>query len=115
MDVLFREGEATGERIMEAIPDPPSYSAIRSTLRILEEKGVVRHTRSGRKYVYKPSVSTERAKRSALKHVMRTFFDDSPERVVAALMDVNREDLSDEDLKRMAKLIEETRAEGKTS
>jgi BlaI family penicillinase repressor len=111
MDVLYREGEATAERILELVPDPPSYSAIRSILRILEEKGFAGHGKRGRRYLYRPSLSPERAKRSALEHVMKTFFDNSPENVVAALIDVAGGDLSDDDLSRMARLIEKSRNE----
>ena len=94
---------------MELIPDPPSYSAIRSILRILEEKGYVAHLRRGRRYVFHPAVSREQAKRSALIHLLKTFFNDSPESVVAALMDVKKNELTDEVLERLTTLIDESR------
>jgi predicted transcriptional regulator len=79
MDVLYRLGQATAAEVMKELPDPPSYSAVRATLRILEEKGQVRHEEEGPRYVFKPAVARDRAKRTAVRHLISTFFDGSPE------------------------------------
>lgn len=113
MDVLFRLGEATGAEVMEGLPDPPSYSAVRAMLRILEEKGQISHTQDGPRYVYRPTVAPDKARRSALRHVLRTFFDGSAERAVAALLDDAGTDLTDAELDRLATLIEQARTEGR--
>lgn len=111
MDALYRLGRATAAEVREALPDAPSDSAVRTHLRILEEKGHVGHTQEGPRYVYAPTLAPEKASRSALRHLVRTFFDGSPERAVAALLDAS--DLSDADLDRMAVLIEQARREGR--
>lgn len=113
MDVLHRSGEATAAEIHGAIPGAPSYSAVRATLRILEEKGHVRHKEDGPRYVYMPAVSPEKAKRSALKHLLDTFFGGSPEKAVATLLDSSASDLSEQELDRIAELIEKARKGGK--
>jgi len=113
MDVLFQRGKASAAEVREAMEDAPSYSAVRAMLRVLEEKGHVRHQAEGLKYVYVPTVSRERAKRSAVKHLLDTFFTDSPEQVVAALLDVSSRRLTGEELDRMAEMIEKAKKEGK--
>ena len=113
MDVIYRLGQATAQDVVDNLSDPPSYSAVRGLLRILEEKGHVKHRQDGPRYVYHPMVSRERARESALKQVVRTFFQDSPEEAVAALLDMSAAKLSDEDLKRLARLIERARKEGR--
>ena len=112
MDFLYQNGRATAAEVQANLPDPPSYSAVRAMLRGLEEKGHVRHLQDGPRYVYVPSVARERAKRSALRHVVRTFFDGSPEEVVAALLDDRSAKLSDDELDRLARLIARARQEG---
>ncbi|HEY9230230.1 MAG TPA: BlaI/MecI/CopY family transcriptional regulator, partial [Gemmatimonadaceae bacterium] len=87
MDVIYRRGRATAAEVLQDIPDPPSYSAVRALLRLLEEKGHVHHEQDGPRYVYAPTVNRDRARRSALKHVVRTFFDGSATDAVAALLD----------------------------
>src|SRR5256885_10489858 len=87
MDVIYRRGRATAAEVLDDIPDPPSYSAVRALLRLLEEKGHVRHEQDGPRYIYTPIVNRDRARRSALKHVVRTFFDGSATDAVAALLD----------------------------
>src|SRR5262245_36184808 len=79
MDLLFQRGRATAAEVRAGLPDPPSYSAVRAMLRVLEEKGHVRHAQEGQRYVYLPRLARERAKRSALRHVVKTFFDGSAE------------------------------------
>jgi predicted transcriptional regulator len=112
MDFLYQNGRATAAEVQANLPDPPSYSAVRAMLRVLEEKGHARHLQDGPRYVYVPSVARERAKRSALRHVVRTFFDGSPEEVVAALLDDRSAKLSDDELDRLARLIARARQEG---
>jgi BlaI family transcriptional regulator, penicillinase repressor len=112
MDVLYRRAKATAAEVREEMPDPPSYSAVRAMLRILEEKGHVRHEPDGPRYVYVPTVGRDRAKRSALRHLLNTFFEGSAEQVVAALLDVSAEEMSDEELSRLSKLIANARKEG---
>src|SRR5688572_18250522 len=95
MDVLYRDGRATAAEVQERIPEAPGYSAIRALLRILEDKGHVRHEQDGPRYVYVPTVARDRAKRTALRHLLNTFFDNSAEQVVGALLDGSSADLSD--------------------
>jgi BlaI family transcriptional regulator, penicillinase repressor len=113
MDILYRAGKASGSDVLNAMPDPPSYSAVRAMLRVLEEKGHVKHQEEGLKYVYAPVVARDKAKRSAVKHVMETFFNGSPEQIVAALLDVSSTKLTREELDRMAEMIEKAKKEGK--
>jgi BlaI family penicillinase repressor len=112
MDFLYQNGRATAAEVQAHIPDPPGYSAVRAMLRVLEEKGHVRHEQDGPRYVYAPRVARERAKRQALRHVVRTFFDGSAEQAMAALLDDRSAKLSDEDLDRLARLIQRARQEG---
>lgn len=111
MDVLYRDGELTASEVGERLPGEPSNSTVRTILRILEEKGHVKHEQQGLRYVYKPTVHREKARRSALKHLVSTFFDDSPEAVVSTLIDGRK--LSDEQLQSLAQLIERARKEGR--
>jgi BlaI family transcriptional regulator, penicillinase repressor len=113
MEILYRSGKASASEVREAMPDAPGYSAVRAMLRVLEEKGHVRHQEEGLKYVYAPVVARDKAKRSAVKHLLDTFFAGSPEQAVAALLDVSATRLTREDLDRMAGLIEKARREGK--
>jgi BlaI family transcriptional regulator, penicillinase repressor len=113
MDILYRRGKSSAAEVREAMPDAPSYSAVRAMLRILEEKGHVKHQAEGLKYVYSPALAREKATRSALRHLMTTFFDDSPEQIVAALLDVSSTRLTREELDRMAQMIEQAKKEGK--
>ena len=113
MDILYQRGKASASDVREAIEDAPSYSAVRAMLRVLEDKGHVKHVEEGLKYVYVPVVAREKAKKSAVKHVLDTFFAGSPEQIVAALLDVSAEKLTGDELDRMADLIEKARREGK--
>jgi len=115
MDVVYRLGRASAADVTGHLPDPPSYSAVRALLRILEDKGHLRHTEeagSG-KYVYFPTRPRDHAGKSALQRVVQTFFDNSAEKAVAALLDLADRDLSDQELERLAKLIEQARTEGR--
>jgi BlaI family penicillinase repressor len=113
MDILYERGRATSAEVMEALPDPPGYSAVRSHLATLEQKGHVRHERDGAKYVFVPTVHANSAKKSALQHLLRTFFSGSREQAVAALLDVAPSKFADEELDRLAELIEKARRERK--
>jgi predicted transcriptional regulator len=109
--VIYRLGRASAADVLAKLPDPPSYSAVRAMLRVLEEKGHVRHEEQGARYVFLPVVPREKARRSALKQLVQTFFDGSTEQAVAALIDVSASKLSDQDLDRLAQLIEQARKE----
>ncbi len=100
MDIVYERGRATAGDITAALPDPPSYSAVRALLRILETKGHLRHDADGLRYVYSPTVPRDQASRSALRSLVRTFFDGSATQAVAALLDQSK--LSDDDLERLA-------------
>jgi len=113
MEILYQRGKASAAEVREGMEDAPSYSAVRAMLRVLEEKGHVRHQEEGLKYVYLPVVAREKAKRSAVKHLLDTFFAGSPEQIVAALLDVSSSRLTREELDRMAELIEKAKREGK--
>lgn len=109
MDVLFQRGEATAAEVQEHMPEPPSYSAVRAHLRILEEKGHVKHVQDGPRYIYKPTMAKEKATQSALNHLVDTFFGGSSEKVMAALLDGGGDKMSDDELDRLARLIEQAR------
>ena len=113
MDILYQRGKSSASEVLEAMADPPGYSAVRAMLRVLEEKGHVKHQAEGLKYVYVPTVARDKAKRSAVKHLLDTFFKDAPEQVVAALLDVSSTRLTRAELDRMAEMIEKARREGK--
>ncbi len=113
MDILYQRGKASASLVREAMPDAPSYSAVRAMLRVLEDKGHVKHQAEGLKYVYVPTVTRDKAKRSAVKHLLDTFFKESPEQVVAALLDVSSTRLTREELDRMSEMIEKAKREGK--
>ena len=112
LDVLYKAGRATASEIQQAMPAAPSYSAVRTLLRILEEKGHIRHQQDGTRYVYMPTLAPERAKRSALRHMLNTFFAGSATQAIAALLDEDGRRLTDEDWERLAAMIERARKEG---
>ena len=109
MDVLYRRGRATAAEVMEDVSGEPNYSTVRTQLRVLEENGHVRHEEQGLRYVYMPAVPRRAARKSALKHLMDTFFDGSAEQVVAAVLGGEAARLSDDDLKRIAELVAKAR------
>ena len=113
MEILYQRGKASASEVREAMEDAPSYSAVRAVLRVLEEKGHVKHQAEELKYVYVPTVNRDKAKRSAVKHLLDTFFSDSPKQIVAALLDVSSQRLTREDLDQMAEMIEKAKREGK--
>ena len=113
MDIIYQHGQATAAEVLANLPDPPSYSAVRAMLKILEDKGHLRHKQQGPRYVFLPKVSREKAKRSAVKHLLQTFFDGSAESAVATLLDVSRSDLSNADLDRLNSIISQAKKEGR--
>ena len=113
MDVLYARGEATAAEVMDKVPDPPSYSAVRALLNVLERKGHVRHEQRGQRYVFMPTIAREKARRSALQRLVQTFFDGSTEQAVAALLDMSASKLSAAELGRLKRLIEQARKEGR--
>jgi BlaI family penicillinase repressor len=112
MNIIFRMGKATASEVMEAMADPPSYSAVRATLRVLEKKGHVRHHHDGTRYVFVPTVAREKARASALDQLLTTFFDGSAANVVASLLE-RKDKLTSEELDRLSELIEDARKEGR--
>jgi predicted transcriptional regulator len=112
IDILYTNGSATAADVQAALPEPPSYSAVRAMLRILEDKGHVRHEQDGPRYVYKPTLPRDNAKKSAMRHMIHTFFDGSAEQAISALLDDQSARLSQEDLDRLASLIAHARKTG---
>ena len=113
MDILFRRGEATVSEVMNDLPDPPTYSAVRSVLRILAEKELITFKEDGPRYVYLPVMSSERAREDALKHVVHTFFEGSTEQAVTALLRISDTDLSDAEVSRLQERIRNARQSGR--
>ena len=106
MDILYQRGRATAAQIHELLPEPPSYSAVRAKLRVLEEKGHIRHETQAARYIYSPVVARDRAKRSALRHLLATFFDNSAEQAVTALLALQPDGFSGDKLDELSRLIE---------
>lgn len=113
MDIVYEMNEATVAQVLELIPDPPSYSSIRALLRVLEDKGHLKHTQQGPRYIYSPTLPRKEASQNALKHILKTFFDNSTEDIVAALLNISEEDLSEEEYKRLFKMIKKAQTEGR--
>jgi len=113
MDIVYEMKEASALQILERLPSPPSYSAVRALLRVLEHKGHLTHRQDGPRYVYAPLLPKEKARRSALRHLKRTFFDGSTEDVVAALLDISEDTLSEKEYGRLIGLIKKARKEGR--
>jgi BlaI family transcriptional regulator, penicillinase repressor len=112
LDILYQRGQATAAEVQGALPEPPSYSAVRALLRILEEKRHVRHEQDGPRYVYLPTVPRDNAQRSAMRHLLRTFFDGSAEQAISALLDDSSATLSPAELDRLARMIDTARKSG---
>ncbi len=113
MDIIYELNEATAAQVLERLPNPPGYSAVRALLRVLEEKGHLSHKQDGPRYVFVPTLPRDEARENALKHLVNTFFDGSTEKVVAALLDISDEKLSEDDYQRLSQLIENARKEGR--
>jgi predicted transcriptional regulator len=112
MDILYRRGRASASEIRQELPDPPSYSAVRAKLRVLEEKGHVRHQEQALRYVYLPIVTRDKARQSALRHMLATFFDNSTEQAITALLSLKSGGLARDKLDRLSALIEKAKQEG---
>lgn len=113
MNYLFQHRSATVADVMRGIPEPPTYSTVRALLRTLETKGHVRHREDGPRYVYEPTEARENARRSALRHVVKTFFDGSATQAVSALLDLSERRLDPEEIDRLAELVKQARREGR--
>ena len=113
MDIIYRLERASAAEVLDRLPNAPSYSAVRAMLRILEEKGHLMHTQDGPRYIYSPTVAAAEASRSALRHVLKTFFDGSPAQAMAALLDETAEEMSDDELARLSTLIEQAQQDGR--
>jgi len=113
MDVIYLREQATAAEVRERLADAPSYSAVRALLRILEDKGHLRHTRESNRYVFSPTVPRERARETALRHVLRTFFEGSPANAMAAMLELEDLGLSNEEYDSLALKIEQAKREGK--
>ena len=113
MEVVYRLGRATVADVLAQIEDPPSYSAVRAMLRILEDKGHLKHVQDGPRYLYLPVVSGERARRSILQDVVKRLFDNSTEKAVAALLESSSDRMSDAELERLQRLIDSSRRKGR--
>ena len=115
MDIIYRRGRATAAEVLADLPDPPTNSAVRGMLRLLEEKGHLHHESDGPRYVYLPTADPSRVSRSAMRHLVRTFFDNSASSAVAAMLGMYESRLKDADLDRLESLIEQVRGKGGTS
>lgn len=113
MDAIYRLGRASVAEVRAELPDPPSYSAVRGMLNLLEAKGHLKHERDGLRYLYCPTVAQDRARRSALRHIVNTFFHGSPGEAAAALLELSEGKLSENERTRLAELIEQAKAEGR--
>ena len=113
MDIIYVQGKASASEVMDKLPDAPSYSAVRTLLRILEEKNHLKHTKDGQKFIYMPIVGRDKAKKSAMRHVLKTFFEGSASQAVAALIDMSSKNLSDDELDRLALMIDKAKEEGR--
>ena len=113
MDIAYEMKEVSALQVLERLPEPPSYSAVRALLRVLEQKGHLVHRQDGPRYVYTPRLPKDKARKNALSHLVRTFFDGSTESVMATLLDISEENLSEDDFRRLTELIEKARTEGR--
>jgi BlaI family penicillinase repressor len=113
MEIVYQRGQASVAQVLQAMPDPPSYSTVRTMLRLLEEKGHLRHKEDGRKFVYAPVVAPGKARRSALKNVLATFFNGSVAKAVASLIEIEKGQLTGDDFDRLAELIDRARKDGR--
>lgn len=101
MDILYRLGQASAKEVLVSLPDPPSYSAVRALMATLENKGMVKHIKDSRRYIYKPAITEKRARRSAMSNLLSTFFDGKPDKLVAALLDPKDMQLNKEEIKKI--------------
>jgi BlaI family penicillinase repressor len=113
MDIIYQRGQATAAEVLENLPNPPGYSAVRAMLRLLEEKGYLKHEQDGPRYLFKPTLAREKARKSALKQMLETFFDGSTEQAVAALLSLSKTKLDKDELDRLSQMIETAKTEGR--
>jgi len=113
MDIIYQRKQASVWEVLDNLPDPPSYSAVRALMRILEEKGHLKHTKKGARFIYIPTVSRAQASRSAIKRVLRTFFNGSVEQAVSAMLDVSNLKLSPAEMKKLEQLIDKAKQGGR--
>ena len=113
MDIIYQRGQATAAEVLENLPNPPGYSAVRAMLRLLEEKGYVKHEQDGPRYLFKPTLAREKARKSAMKQMLETFFDGSTEQAVAAFLNLSKSKLGKEELDRLSRMIETAKKEGR--
>jgi len=113
MDIIYQRGQATAAEVLENLPNPPGYSAVRAMLRLLEEKGYLKHEQDGPRYLFKPTLAREKARKSAMKQMLATFFDGSTEQAVAALLNLSKSKLGKEELDRLSRMIETAKKEGR--
>jgi len=112
MEIVYRRGSATAADVLADLPDPPTYTAVRGMLRLLESKGHLRHEQDGPRYVYHPTIDPDRVGKNAVRHLVRTFFDNSASSAVAAMVGIYEDRLTDEDLDKLGRLIERARKGG---
>jgi BlaI family transcriptional regulator, penicillinase repressor len=112
MDILHRRGHATAAEVLADLPDPPSYSTVRAMLRLLEKKGYVRHAWDGPRHVHRPTGNLEQVRRSAARHLLATFFDNSMEAAIAAMLGAREKPFTDEELERISQMIDQARRKG---
>ena len=113
MDIVYRLGRASAQEVLDNLAEPPGYSAVRALLRLLEERGHVKHVEEGARYVYLPAVARGEARKKALAHVVTTFFGGSIEQTMLSLVESSRAKLSKEELERLAEIVEQARQEGR--
>jgi len=113
MDIIYQRGQATAAEVLENLPNPPGYSAVRAMLRLLEEKGYLKHEQDGPRYLFKPTLARGKARKSAMKQMLETFFDGSTEQAVAALLNLSKSKLGKEELDRLSRMIETAKKEGR--
>ncbi len=113
MDVIYRLGKASVAEVLKELPDPPGYNSVRVTLTILENKSYLKHHKEGQRYIYKPVLVLDKAKRSVLKHMLTTFFDDSAPKVLSTLLDMSEAELSDAEIEELSRLVEKAKKERK--
>lgn len=107
MDILYRLGQGSAQDMLENLPDPPSYSAVRALMVTLEGKGMVSHSKESRRYIYKPVIAEKKARHSAISNLLSTFFDGKPEKLVAALLDSDDLKLEKEELAKIRSVLDE--------
>jgi len=108
MDIIYRLGEASAKEVQDNLPDPPSYSAVRALLSTLEHKEMVKHAKQSRRYIYKPAITEQKARKSALQNLLATFFEGKPKNLVAALLDENDQNLSRSEIDEIRKIVDQS-------